>query len=230
MMKFHSYLFLFMFSLISISTSGQFNLKIAYELNHVSSSQNTLLTNAFNFQNEETLSVGNTLPRLRYMNGLNLGISYRTPFSRVEIAWHTLVRRREAFGETVDPVTSFDVSMRYNIRGFQLMYELIYKQVAIGATVGRDNFIMTTDIVSSSNDKEVTRQELYNTSIHLSLMLMESNRMSMVLRPYVTFYYQDVNHADIYDFLNVDRSGITTTDRPMNVGISLIFYNGRQSN
>ena len=229
-MKIHSFLFLVIFLMSSIALSGQFNLKIAYELNHISSAQNTLLTEAFNLQNEETLSVGSPLPRLRYMNGLNLGLSYRTEFSRVEFAWHTLVRSREAFGETVDPATAFDVSMRYNLRGFQLMYELIYKQVAIGATFGRDEFIMTTDIITSTNNKNITRQDLYNTSIHLSLILTESDRMSMVLRPYVTFYYQDLNHADIYDFLDVDRSGISTTDRPINLGISLIFYNGRQRN
>lgn len=210
--------------------NAQFNVKIAYELDYFSSNQNTYITDVFNQQNK-FLEDAKELSPLHYMNGISIGATYRTRFSRVELGWHTSSRSKEAFGEKPaigsNPAESFEVDMRYSIRGFQIGYEFIAKRVGIGATLTRDNFRLTSNIINSTNDKLITSQINYATSIHLSYQLYQSRRIALNIRPFYKIFLDEVDHSSIAQFLGVNAPS-PLLDMPSSFGFSLIFYNGQQ--
>jgi len=220
-------------SFLLLGTShAQVNLVVGYELNRFSSSVNSELTKSFNEVENPFLSNGKELGQLQYLNGLTVGISYKTTGWRSEVGFKTSSRSRDAFGEipatTTEPASSFEVDMRYRIAGFYLSSEFLANRFGIGASLGSDAFRLTSNIVDSSNDKVVTNQLLYSARLHLSYQVYQSSNMELVIRPYFKSYLKAVNHTEVYHFLGLSET-IALVDRPYSIGFSLLFYNGAQN-
>lgn len=223
--------YLFLFFICSLTSShSQVNLRISYDLSRFESQTNEEMTNAFNTKND-FLVKGQELPELNYLNGLSIGISYMSKFTRVELGYSTATRSREAFGEKPaggqDPATNFETSMRYRLAGIYLSSELILARFSIGAALTSDAIRLKSDIAGSSNDKIITNQRLYAFSPFLSYQLYQGDNLSLVLKPYFKIALQAMNHGEIYQFLDLDEA-IGLVDRPYSLGISVVFYNGKQ--
>ena len=210
---------------------AQINLKIGYELDLFSSSVNKELTRSFNELEYPFVTNGKKLRELEFLNGLNIGLSYRSKSWRTEIGWRTSARSRDAFGEKPatmsEPASSFEVDMRYRISGFYVGSEFLFDRLGVGASLGSDAFRLTSNIVESSNDKIITNQLIYSAGLHVSYQLYQSQNMAMVIRPYFKSYLKDVNHQEIYDFLDLSET-ISLIDRPYSIGFSILFFNGAQ--
>ena len=92
------YLYLLCF-LGFIPLHAQFNVKIGYEVDYFTSKAQSCIIDQYNSE-FSFLENGEIMPSLRFMNGVNLGITYRTKFSRLELGWHLLTRDREAFDKS----------------------------------------------------------------------------------------------------------------------------------
>lgn len=211
------------------SLSAQFNVKIGYELGYFQSSANKALTDQFNLEKSDILQVGKEMKPLNFMNGLVLGMNYHTKWSRIELSWHTLSSRKEAYGEITEPTPSlYSTELRYKIQGIQLGYEIFYKKLGIGMTIARDAFISTALIPGSNNNKTITNQINYGSKFHISWRLYQSDRIALLFRPYYNVYWGDITHVPIKEYLEVEKD-INLIDRPSSFGISVIFLNGEQN-
>lgn len=223
--------FLFLTICWTTSLNGQVNFRIGYDLTRISSPVNAEMTEAFNLANP-FLEKSQVLEELNYLNGLNLGISYKSKFSRIEIGWHTSSRTREAFGEKPgingEPASSFEKSMRYRLSGFYISSEIILNRLGIGASLSNDAIRMRSAIAGSSNDKTITNQTLYAFAPFISYEMYKGKYVSLVLKPYFKLYLRAMNHSEIYQFLELNDA-IGLVDRPYSFGFSFIFYNGEQN-
>lgn len=222
------YLFL-VFFLGFVSIHAQFNMKIGYEVDYFNSSSQSCIVDQYN-QEFSFLENGKMMPSLRFMNGINLGVSYKTKFSRIELGWHLVTRDREAFGtiEATDSTAAqaYDLSIRYRRTGFQLGYEFLLEKFGIGATLNRDIFSMAK---KGSPTKTFSKQPTFTTQFHISYRLYQSDRISLVLRPYYTLFYDELNFVSLIDELEIIPIKSTVGDVPYSFGLSVIFYNGPQN-
>ena len=221
------YLYL-LFLLAFVSLEAQVNFKIGYELDYFNSSAQSCIVDQYN-EEFSFLENGEFMPSLRFMNGVNLGVSYRTRFSRIELGWHLISRERDAFGtiEATDSTATqaYDLGIRYRRSGFQLGYEFIIQKFGIGATLNRDVFSMAT---KGSPIKVFSRQPTYTTQFHISYQLYQSDRISLVLRPYYTLFYEELNFEPLISEMNISPIKSTVGDVPYSFGLTVIFYNGTQ--
>jgi len=219
------------FGSFSQMSFAQANLRISYDLSYFQSSVNQELTEAFNTQNS-FVADGKALRPLNFVNGLSMGVAYKTTYSRFELGYSTAFRTRESFGEKPamgsEPASSFSTTMRYRLSGVYLNAEIVLNKFGAGVRLASDGLQMKSDIVGSSNDKIITNQRLYSISPFLNFQLYQGNSVSVHLRPQVKFYLQGLNHSEIYQFLDLE-SPQNLVDRPYSIGVSLIFYNGPQN-
>lgn len=214
---------------VSYSVNGQLNLKIGFESAYLSSVQNRAAVASFNQSNSTTLAQGEIMPELNYLNGLTLGLVYKFKYSRISANWHSVARRREAFGEIAGtPPVSFERNVRYRVSGVNLMYEFSYDRFSLGIGPGRDAFQMTSLIAGSSNNKRILNEEVYYLKTKLAFRLMETKRVSIYVEPYYVYLLNDVNHKEEFVFLDVEQPAGGAIDRPHYFGVQVLFYNGIQ--
>jgi hypothetical protein len=76
--------------------------------------------------------------------------------------------------------------------------------------------------------KVFSRQPIYTTQFHISFQLHQSDRISLVLRPYYTLFYEDLNFAPLISEMDILPIKSTVGDVPCTFGLTVIFYNGPQ--
>ena len=68
----------------------------------------------------------------------------------------------------------------------------------------------------------------HNFIFHISFQLHQSDRISLVLRPYYTLFYEDLNFAPLISEMDISPIKSTVGDVPCTFGLTVIFYNGPQ--
>lgn len=222
--------FLLLVSLLLFqSLESQINVKIGYGSAFVNASSNNEILFNFNEQKRSELSDSLSIPfkGLNFMHGLDLGVRFKfTESSAFELGWQNLSRSREAIGE-INDVSLFKQELFYSFNQLYVSYQSDFNGYGMGVGLGY-NKVKIKDRIAGSDFKETVIDEgqLF-AKINLAIYLKSSSSVSFSIQPYYQFSLTDFNLNLLNKELGLPDGN--DVNEPFNtIGISFIFYNGRQ--
>lgn len=213
---------LFTLLLIFMASSiarAQFNLKIAYNPIYGSFSGINAVQNAYISDDGEVLD---GFGDLHFMHGIQLGIRYRVGTFGVELGWESLAGDREALALNPNSEVFTTREYDYDLRTWSFALDQYFRPFGFGAAITRTNF--SAGRVRGNNNIPLIDESKWGLRFQLNLIIQESSRVSLLLRPYYQFYFGDYNIERLATDLN---NTAASRESLSYFGLSLVFYNGR---
>ncbi len=199
---------------------AQFNVKIAYNpifgsFNGINAVQNAYLPDIGEIQN----GFGD----VTFMHGIQIGVRYRVGTFGAELGWESLSADREALALNLNTEVFTVREYDYDLRTWSLALDQYFNPVGFGAAITRTNF--SASRVRGNNNIPLVDESKWGLRFQLNLIVQESSRISLILRPYYQYYFSDYNIEPLAADLN---NAAASTESLSFFGLSLVFYNGRQ--
>ena len=208
--------------LLSISSANaQWNIKVGYNLGFMSMSENDDIMDTYN---SGTPDLEESMPYLRTLHGLELGIRYKLDIAAFELSWSNTGRDREALIKDPSDGSIYDKQLGYSFNTFSFAMENIYGNYGYGANIGWNIMKVKTNIGTSSNKQNILKENYLSSKFYLMWNSEGSGSLSVSIRPYVQLAWDSVDLSDINFNLNGVEGEISA--KPLVYGISLLFYNG----
>ena len=205
---------------------AQINVKIGYSMAFVNPETNNNLIQAFNSKQSTLIDLEKPMGELKFMHGINLGLSYKISNYAIHMGWENLSRDRIAVGENNDG-SLFQEKLFYSANNLFAGLETIHSFLGYGATIGLSRIKIKETIATSDFKKTlVTENQLYS-KVYLIFLFGGQNNVAFGLQPYIQFPLGDVDLTGMRQELGLEDNLPVKEEFPM-FGLSFIFYNGRQ--
>lgn len=217
-----SYFIFLILCFFSLNGASQFNVKIGYVFayspfdaqNNLQSRYNTTSTN-----------LEQAIKPVHFLNGAHVGFRRKFGGFGIELAWENLGTNREVVGFNADE-TVFTNKYFYSMSGYSLGFETYINRFGYGTTVERTRFQVKTDIGGIDLKRKISDESKYSSKFYLLYTVQQSNAVALVLKPYFHWFWGEYNLNAYENDLIGTQTGLTS--RPWFIGLSLVFYNGRQ--
>jgi hypothetical protein len=223
----HTYLklvFLVSGLLIGADSMAQFNVKIGFNSAYSKFKVNNEILKDYNTENS-FLEQG--FKELHIMHGVVLGLRYRWDNLGLDISWENMSRNRDAFGEDLSG-GPFMNELFYTMNSLSAGLENYFGSFGYGAALENRQFRVKTKISGLDKKKTILSQTEYSARFYLLLQIQQSNKVSLVFRPYVQYPFKAYNFDPLEENLLETSSPEDNMDKPWVFGLSIIFYNGPQ--
>ena len=208
---------------------AQVNLKVGVSTSYVLAGDHNAILNQFN--SDYAQIVEKELPDLHFMTGVHFGIRYRMDQWGVDLSFQNLRRTRETFGET-DSGGLFQKKYYYSINALTLSMEYSTNPIlSYGLGIGPRTVQIKRNIASSDKRKSILEKDKYQWTVKAYLLFEfgGSTFTRFAIRPYFDYPLSNISLDNFIDnlALSTNYNG-EKSDSFSAVGLSFIFYNGRQ--
>jgi hypothetical protein len=201
---------------------GQLNLKIGYVPSFAQLTQNDQILSLFD---PDDADVTDQFGSVGFLHGLQLGITYRWSSSAIEIGWESVSQEKSAlaFNDRTEQFT--ERTYGYGISNWMIGIDHYWGNIGLGSRFTFQK--LSIDRVINSNDLSLVSQTENGLRVHLNYVIQRSRFISLVLQPFYQISLSDYDLQPLISDLDISTS-INNIERPRLIGLSLVFYNGRQ--
>ena len=217
----HIILLLILFFGVKNEVIAQFNLKIGYNVSVPDFIESDEILASFTPENSELVD---GFGRLRFIHGIQLGVRYQMGSTAFEVGWGNMNRNRTSLFYNVNADSFTEMNYKYGIGGYSLGMDNYFGKFGIGSMLKSQSFKMERKI--GNNSLKVIQDRNWNLRIHFIWILQKSRSVSLALQPYYQFALGAYDLQPLAEELNV--SNLSTAMKPGMLGITLVFYNGKQ--
>ena len=217
-------LMVFFLALASItSISAQFNTEIGYSLSYITDPSNKLIIDKYN-QNQEMIR---NMKNIRFINGFNAGLTYRTGLVRFGGFWESQTAKRTGIeGSLLGEAREKALFYYFNSIGGGIA--LIGNYMGIGATVDYSLFRLKTSKSGVKERINVINVNHFSNKAYLIFYLRLNSKLAIEFKPYVRIPWKNVDLYPMADYLGVSRDPAFRSANFFYYGISFSILNGRQ--
>jgi len=201
---------------------GQLNLKIGYNTAMPSFEESDAILSSYMPDNTELVQ---GFGRLKFVHGIQLGLRYQLGTTAFELGWENMNRSRTSLFYNSDTDSFTERSYKYGLAAYSFGMDNYFGDFGIGSVLKSQLFSIEREI--GNNSLQVINERNWNLRLHIIWILQKSRSVSLVLQPYYQFSLSPYDLQPLASELNV--SNLSTSMKPSVIGISLIFYNGKQS-
>jgi hypothetical protein len=205
----------------TLNLTAQFNLKIGYNASFPSLSTTNELLAGFQVPNQEIVE---SFKKLSFMHGIQLGLRYRLGDVAFVAGWERISRDRSALSLATLSEAFTTRTYDFSFSGFHGGFESYYGSFGFGSTLHSTRYKVSRQV--STNNLILLNDTKWNLRLKLIWVLQESNLVSVSIQPYYQFGLSDY---DISAFAtDISGENVNQLESPRFLGISFVFYNGRQ--
>lgn len=230
---------LFFFSLCCTTAEAQLNFYAGYRLGFTNPEAFNAIVEEHNaaVKSDPIIGYRDTIgfDELRYLNGVDLGISYGFAGGRVQFGWMNKRKQIRADGQRIGSSSQFENRITTTINNLNIGYYPTFGPVYLGATLDYNFLRIKTDFEEVGQLGVPGTQEAYSNawSSHFSFGYDLSNggNIGLKIEPYIQLYWSDYDLGNFYKIATGDESAnpeIETKEQFATFGISFIVYNGPQ--
>jgi len=207
---------------IASELTGQINLKIGYNTAMPNFEESDAILSSYMPENTELVQ---GFGRLKFIHGIQLGLRYQIGTTAFELGWENMNRSRTSlfYNSSTDSFT--ERSYKYGLAAYSFGMDNYFGDFGIGSVLKSQAIGIEREI--GNNSLQVVNERNWNLRLHLIWVLQKSKSVSLVLQP---FYQFSLGAYDLEPLaIELDVSDLETSMKPSVFGISLIFYNGKQT-
>ncbi|NNL93123.1 MAG: hypothetical protein HKO66_12865 [Saprospiraceae bacterium] len=217
------------FLLIAVAAFSQINVKIGYGLGILNVGDNNDILAEFNEIKSAELSDSLSIPfkGLKSIHGIDVGLRLKfSENSAIELSWANLAKSTKAIGE-INETDLFRQELFYSFNQYYISYQSLFDRYGLGVGIGT-NKVKIKDRIGGSEFKEtvVSQHQLF-TRINLSIYFQSKKTVSFAIQPFIQIPLSDINLSSLRNELKLPADSNASDSFKM-IGISFIFYNGRQ--
>ena len=198
---------------------GQINIKIGY--NPILGSFDVVNNLQSEYQ-PTTGEVQSSFGNVSFLHGIQLGVRQRIGSVGIELGWESLTSSKTAL--SFNPINESFAERSYNhsIKLWSLSLDQYYQPVGFGTVITRSTY--SIDRAIGNNEIGISNQSNWGLRLQLNWVIQESNLVSLMIRPYYQFHFNDFDLTGFANDLSIDSD----TNESLNYfGLSFVFYNGR---
>ena len=219
--------YLFLIALMNcmvIEAHAQLNIKIGYGAHWTNPESHNAIYSQFN---SDRPWLDAELKELKFLQGLQLGLRYRTEYNTAfELTWANSFKRNIATGTDPSDNNNFYRRVSYNLNEVGLGLEYIFGSVGLGASINMDLLKTGVRRADGANTRNLSSETAYSSTLFLTFHSGKSGVLSAALRPFIKVPWTSFDFSSLDQELNGTSSGLETKEDLMTLGISLIFFNG----
>jgi hypothetical protein len=202
---------------------AQLNVKVAYNAQYTPFKQ----TNAiFNLYNTEHPTASEAFGNFHFMHGLDLGARYMlTPTLGAEASIATHFTGDNATSAIINEKVTSD-EWRLSQRYISLGLESYHGSIGFGAHIGKAKWKYLSDVAGASKKQNLHEADNYSLKLNFTIQV-KSAGSAFALKPYYILPLSENDISPVNKTLN-SRDG-QNKEKLDAFGISIVFYNGRQS-
>lgn len=229
---------IFFFILLIVPyTYSQVNSEIGYTISYFPlKTTNTIIdlyNKGANLGEEET--VLKSIKPMHFLNGFNVGLSYRFGGLKVGGFWNNMSANRIGTRGNVKNNIGNEKSIYLNVNTISFGTELLVNYIGIGASLDYNMSSIKTKLNNNSSKvllSNDTKYAFYSNKVYLILYLRATDRFAIELKPYISFPWQrqDVSELDNYFDLskpNEPRNEYKS-EKMIQFGLTFSILNGFQ--
>ncbi len=209
------------FSLLN-TLSAQLNTRIGYSYSFSQLSETNNILDRFDDQRpwlEEKFN------HLRGMNGLILGLQYRLGSTALDISYFNRFKSVKAEGTDPQTNTSFFHRLNMSQQGLSLGLEQFIGSFSIAATIDRNLYRVKLKEESEGDNLRILNEMGWSSHFFIGIKTKKNSGIAVSLRPFLQIQWTDFNLGKIEEALELSPVE-DKEERPMSIGIQLIFSNG----
>lgn len=201
---------------------SQVNIKIGYGANWLNPEVHNSIYSEYNSAHPW---LDNELQDLKFLQGLQLGLRYRTDYDvALELTWANYFKRNISTGTDPADNASFYRRVSYNMNEVGLGLEYIFGSIGLGTSINGDFLRTGIRRTEGGNTRTLSNDLALSSSILISIHSGKSGLLSATIRPYVKIPWTSFDFSSLNTELNGTSQNLT--DDFMTFGVSLIFFNG----
>ncbi len=206
-----------------ITLSAQLNILVGYSAQYTQA--NTLNT-LIDQYNDERPWLEDRLDQLNTLQGLNLGLRYRTPRVAVELGWVNNFSTFSASGTDPNTNALSERELRIRLRTYYLALENTFGKFGYGLSFGVNHAIIRTEKTGRSDAFNV--MEPFNTSsrIFVSYTIDAGPFLFFSIRPYISIPWTSLDFTPLAEELELESFDADQQGNFPAIGISLLLFNG----
>ena len=169
---------------------------------------------------------------LRFVNGADLGLSYRAEVFRLEAGYELKFAQRQSTGIPDGTTTELTDRLFYNIQSWYVGGSVGYDFLYGGVNIMQNNYRLRYEDDSTVDRLTIMENSRFaSLQIYLSLEPDTGAGFSIALRPYVELPLDELDLRPFGEFIEPDfANGVPDDfyqDRWVQYGIRVVFFNGR---
>ena len=207
---------------------AQINLKVGYTASIFDWDASNDLLERFS---EARPYLDDTWDPIRFLNGVDVGITYQTEVFGLEAGYEFKFGQRDARGIPPGATADFRERLFYNVQGYYLGAKAGYDFLFAGVNVVQNRLRMSFENDDLDDRLTLLRDNFQTLQCYLSL---EPNRRApfrIALRPYVEIPLRNNDLRAAAEFLEPDFAAGQPDDfyeeRWVQYGLRIVFFNGR---
>ncbi len=212
---------------------GQLNIKVGYTNGFTQGLNYNGVVSNFNKNIETQFILDDALDPINSLHGLELGLRYRLNSVGFELSWSNLSKRSDAFA-SLDNVNRIQTKLFTSLTEYSLGAENYFGYFGYGASVGYRHLSIKTDVPGSRRKRaELLGEPGWAGKFYL-LFQVPGDKVALTFKPYVQFplseYALDNFESGLNSKYGFDSRSSVEKERFFMYGISILLYNGQQSN
>lgn len=213
--------------IFSVQLQSQVNVRVGFTSQYTPALTNNMI---FDVYNEDRPWLEKKMPKLHFMNGVQLGLRLKTNALAFEAGWERMNRNRTAFG--LNPQTSKveTEELSYYINSYFVGLDMYTGRYGMGAQINFSNFKIQSLEQASETKLTYMQDAAINVRFNLAYRISTYYYFSAYLKPFVQVPMGSIDLKPFGEKLIPNAVGqISNYDQQFwFYGISLIFYNGPQ--
>ena len=211
------------FLLSTQDLAGQVNIKIGYLAGIGNFETNNSLLSMYAVEGEELTK---PFEHVSFMHGIQLGLRYKVNNLALVFGWENQSRDRSALSFNAANDLFRERQYNYTLNSFSLGVDNYIGAFLIGASVQSRKLSIDREI--NGNSLGLIDQSEFSYRITAGFTLQRSELVSFEIRPFVQLPINDYNLENLATDLSATTTDGDYTESLRVIGISFVFYNGRQ--
>ena len=203
---------------------SQLGLKVGYLANVVKPDHLNELLSHFN---EERPWMEEDFAKVQFLNGIELGVSYRWDIFALDATYSTRFKTLKASG--VNPVDESDMIREINMRlnGYALDMEWFFEWFSIGVGIGNDKLVLKKGDADTSTENFTSSKYVLNNRIFIGFNSTDTGSTRVSIRPFVKVYWDTYDLTEVTSWLDVNNPAIDRKQNFFHYGLMIVFTNGQ---